>query len=115
MAGFALLALIIGILFAHGYASKQQTIFFNDKENYSQNFLLSVTVYMSFVFVVIGFGLYLGYHAESIFSAIITTLFIVSLTMILSPLVQKLWLNVFLNAFDNTLSTESASDQILIN
>jgi hypothetical protein len=64
MAGFALLILIIAILFAHGYASKQQTIFFNDKEeNYSKSFLLSVTVYMSFIFVVIGFGLYLGYHA----------------------------------------------------
>lgn len=35
--------------------------------------------------------------------------------MILSPLVQKLWLNVFLNGFDKTLSTDTASNQILFN
>jgi hypothetical protein len=58
LSGIILLLLIIGILFAYGYGSTINTGFF-DK---SQNFLVGATLSISFIFVVIGFGLYLGYY-----------------------------------------------------
>jgi hypothetical protein len=58
LSGIILLLLIIGILFAYGFGSTINTGFF-DK---SQNFLVGATLSISFIFVVIGFGLYLGYY-----------------------------------------------------
>lgn len=58
LSGIILLLLIIGILFAYGFGSTINTGFF-DK---SQSFLVGATLSISFIFVVIGFGLYLGYY-----------------------------------------------------
>jgi hypothetical protein len=58
LSGIILLLLIIGILFAYGFGSTINTGFF-DK---TQNFLVGATLSISFIFVVIGFGLYLGYY-----------------------------------------------------
>jgi hypothetical protein len=58
LSGIILLLLIIGILFAYGFGSTINTGFF-DK---SQNFFVGATLSISFIFVVIGFGLYLGYY-----------------------------------------------------
>jgi hypothetical protein len=75
--------------------------------------LVGITLFVSFIFVVIGFGLFLGYYIENMFTSIFTVLFIVSFTVILSPLLQKLWLNIFLNGFNNGLSTSVASYALL--
>jgi len=58
LSGFALLLIIIGSLFAYGFGSSINTGYF-DK---SQNFLVGATLSISLIFVVIGFGLYLGYY-----------------------------------------------------
>lgn len=56
---------------------------------------------MSLVFVVIGFGLLLAYYGESLFSAFVAATYVVSITLIFSPLVQKLCFNVFNSSTSN--------------
>lgn len=68
---------------------------------------------MGCIFVVIGFGLFLGYYIENLFTSFFTVLYVVSITVILSPLLQKLWLNIFLNGFNGGLSSSVASYAVL--
>lgn len=53
----------------------------------------------STVFVVIGFGLLLGYLKKAAFMGIFTAIFTVSITFIISPILQKFWFNVFMTDF----------------
>lgn len=111
LVGICLLAVIIGILFAYGFSSNINIGYFTQ----SQHFSVGITLFLSFIFVVIGFGLFLGYYVENIFTAIFTALYVVSLTVILSPLLQKFWLNIFLNGFNTTLKSSSSNLQVLFN
>jgi hypothetical protein len=106
-----LFTVIIGILFAYGFGSNINTGYFSIQ----QNILVGITLFVSFIFVVIGFGLFLGYYVENLFTSIFTVLYVVSITIILSPLLQKLWLNIFLNGFKNGLDSPSPGYQILFN
>jgi len=46
---------------------------------------------MTLIFIVIGFGLLLAYYGENLFSAFFIAVYITSITVIVSPLVQNLW------------------------
>lgn len=54
---------------------------------------------ISTVFVVIGFGMLLGYLKKAAFTGIFTAVFTVSITFIISPILQKFWFNVFMSDF----------------
>lgn len=58
VAGFGLFIIIVGILFAYGFGSSINTGYFGS----SHHFLVGITLFVSFIFVVIGFGLFLGYY-----------------------------------------------------
>lgn len=60
---------------------------------------------LSAVFTVIGFGLLLAHFNKSTFLAITASLFTVSLTAILSPILSKFWFNIFLGDFTGSAST----------
>lgn len=42
-------------------------------------------------------------------------MYVVSITVIISPLLQKLWLNIFLNGFNDGLNSPTAGFQVLFN
>lgn len=57
---------------------------------------------ISTVFVVLGFGMLLGYLRRAAFTGIFTAIFTVSITFIISPILQKFWYNVFMSDFNGT-------------
>jgi hypothetical protein len=52
------------------------------------------------VFTVIGFGLIFSYFRTATLSGIFISLIIVSLTILISPIFQKFWFNVFIYGFN---------------
>lgn len=52
------------------------------------------------MFIVIGFGLLFSYYKKSTTTALFTTIFTISFTIILSPIFQKFWYNIFITNFD---------------
>lgn len=64
-----------------------------------------VLLVLSTIFTIIGFGLLLTYFNKSTFLAISTSLFTVSFTVILSPILSKFWFNIFLGNFTGGSST----------
>lgn len=60
---------------------------------------------LSAIFTVIGFGLLLTYFNKSTFLAITASLFTVSFTVILSPILSKFWFNIFMGDFTGSAST----------
>lgn len=67
--------------------------------------LLGDLYIVSTIFVVLGFGLILTYFKKGTASALLTVLFIVSYTAILSPILQKFWFNVFITDFQGAAPT----------
>lgn len=63
-----------------------------------QTVLGSIFIF-STVFVVIGFGLLLGYLKKAAFMGIFTAVYTVSITLILSPILQKFWFNIIMTDF----------------
>jgi hypothetical protein len=59
---------------------------------YSQLFIISA------IFTIIGFGLIFFYY-KSTATSIFLSLFVVSFTILISPLIQKFWFNVFISDF----------------
>jgi hypothetical protein len=57
------------------------------------------------IFVVIGFGLLLAYFKRATVMAIATSISVVSATVILSPIFQKFWFNVFITNFRGSTIT----------
>ena len=75
---------------------------------------MGVTFILAAIFTVIGFGLLFSYYIESIFTGIFTALYIVSLTLILSPLLQKFWLNIFIGNFGSITTSTNVNAQVII-
>ncbi len=55
--------------------------------------------FISSIFVVLGFGLVFAYFKTSTLSSVFLSLFIVSFTILLSPILQKFWFNIFIYGF----------------
>lgn len=75
--------------------------------------LLGDLLILGLVFVVIGFGLLLSYYKRASFLAIFASIFTVSLTIIISPILQKFWFNVFITDFQGTAPTPSDPTRLL--
>lgn len=112
--------LLVGVAFAFAFSSTTSTGGYSN----SEQTLYGVTLLLSCLMVVLGFGLLLGYYGQNLMTGIFSALFTVSLTLLLSPLLQKLCLGVFLNGFKGLtadlaptylLYTASPNSQIGIN
>jgi len=51
------------------------------------------------LFVVVGFGMLFSYFKSNSAAGMLASLFTVSITLILSPLLQKLWFNILVGRF----------------
>jgi hypothetical protein len=65
------------------------------------------------IFVVIGFGLLLSYFKRATFSALFTSIVTVSLTVIISPIFEKFWFNVFITNFNGATPTPNDPSRYL--
>lgn len=67
--------------------------------------LLGNLYLLSSIFVVIGFGLLLAYFKKATTSALLTVLFTVSFTILISPICEKFWFNIFITDFNGAQPT----------
>lgn len=65
------------------------------------------------IFTVIGFGLLLMYFKKTSESAIFSSLFIVSFTIIISPIFHKYWYNVLITDFSGTIIKNNDTHYLL--
>jgi hypothetical protein len=100
--GVMLMLFIIGVFFVYGYGTEIRLV--TSAYTSQQISFISQTIYgnlfiLSSIFAVIGFGLLLNFFKSANASGILISLFIVSLTIIVSPFMQKFWFNVFITNF----------------
>lgn len=96
VAGIILLVLQVLFMFIYGFLGQIR--------NKTIQELVINAIYGSYfiftsVFVVLGFGMVFAYFKNNIATGFFTSLFIVSFTMILSPLLQNFWNNTFVSGF----------------
>jgi hypothetical protein len=104
-AGGILLVVMAGVFWIYGFAGEVRnattknlpTTGLTGSQN-TQTVLGNLFV-LTAIFVVIGFGLLLSYFKRATFSALFVSIFTVSLTAIVSPILQKLWFNIFITNF----------------
>jgi len=92
------------MLFAYGFAGKFS--FINGFSSAYETLMLPVYFYMSLFAV--GLGLMLSFYARGTALGLATAIFAIALNIQLSPLLQKLWFNVFIGDFNrNTFGTST--------
>ena len=106
--GVLLLIILAGVYWIYGYTGEVR---FANTEKYPTTGLANTTnprnvqtvlggiFIFSIVFVVIGFGLLLGFLKKAVFMGIFTAIYTVSITFIISPILQKFWFNIFMTDF----------------
>jgi hypothetical protein len=77
--------------------------------NWTSQVIYGKLLVLTGVFTVIGYGLLLAYFKNMSAVALLLSLFIVSFTVITSPLVTKFWFNVFITDFTGTVFTNDVS------
>jgi hypothetical protein len=70
-------------------------------------------IILSGVFTIIGYGMLFAYYKYSMAVSFFVSIFIVSFTVITSPLISKFWYNVFISSFQGTYSTIINPDRFL--
>ena len=86
-----MLLILFGMMWPYGFSSSIDTGYFSISSSTNDNALVGVCLFMTLIFIVIGFGLLLAYYGENLFSAFFIAVYITSITVIVSPLVQNLW------------------------
>lgn len=118
-AGALILLLLAGVLWIYGYAGEIRNA---TTQNYPTTGLtgtpftqtvLGNLYIMASIFVVIGFGLLLSYLKRATFSALFTSIVTVSLTVIVSPIFEKFWFNIFITNFDGASPTPNDPSRFL--
>jgi hypothetical protein len=114
-AGAMVLVIMFGILWVYGWASEVRLT----TTSSSPVSLTSQTIYgnlfiLASVFTVIGFGLLLSYFKNATVTALFTSIFIVSFTIILSPILQKFWFNIFITNFQGGTVASTGPDRFIV-
>jgi hypothetical protein len=101
--GAVILIIMFAVLWIYGWASEvilvtanSPFISFASQSVYGNIFILSA------IFTVIGFGLLLTYFSSATATGLFTSFFIVSFTVIVAPILQKFWFNVFITSFNGS-------------
>jgi hypothetical protein len=117
--GGILLLLMIGFFWIYGFQSQIRNA---QTKNYpttglaatqqTQSILGNLYI-LATIFVVIGFGLLLSYFKKATYSALFMSIFTVSFTIILSPILSKFWFNIFITNFQGKALTPSDPTRFL--
>lgn len=75
--------------------------------------MLGDLLILACIFVVIGFGLLLSYFKRATFSALYISIITVSLTIIVSPIFQKFWFNIFITDFNGATPTPKDPSRLM--
>lgn len=104
-----LLLALFAAFWVYGWAGEVALVQVNTQpNNVTSQVIYGKLLILSGVFTVIGFGLLLAYFKHMGAVALLLSLFVVSFTVIASPLVSKLWFNVFISDFiGKTFSTDN--------
>lgn len=70
--------------------------------NWTSQSIYAKLIVLSAVFTVVGYGLLLAYYKHMSAVALLLSLFVVSFTVIISPLISKFWFNVFMSDFQGS-------------
>jgi len=113
--GGILLVIMFGIFWIYGWGSESTLV----TTSTAPESLGTQTIYgnlfiLSAVFTVIGFGLLFIYFKNSTASALFTSIFIVSFTILISPIFQKFWFNIFITNFHGATPNDSNPDRFYI-
>lgn len=93
-----------GVFWIYGWAGEYHPVSSDSLPvNATTQPLYAGLLILTAIFAVIGFGLLLMYFKKTSESALFSSLFIVSFTMIISPIFQKYWYNVFITDFSGTV------------
>lgn len=105
---------MFGILWIYGWASEYTIVTSSSVPvNLDRQSLFCSLFILTAIFTVIGFGLLFMHFKKMSESAIFTSLFITSLTIITSPFLQKFWYNTFITDFSNSSITLTNSSYLL--
>ena len=101
--GIILITVIFALLWIFGFAGEYRKITANtDPVNFtSQPIFVSIFV-LTCLFSILGFGLLFMYFKKMTESAMFTSLFVVSMSMLLSPMFEKFWYNAFIAGFSGS-------------
>lgn len=108
--GLTLLLVLFAAFWVYGWAGEiKLTQATTQPNNFTSQGIYGKLLILGGVFTVIGFGLLLAYYKHMGAVALLISLFVVSFTVITSPLVSKFWYNVFITDFQGTTITSDNS------
>ena len=103
MSGLAILVILFAAFWLYGWAGEITLILSTSTPvNWTSQSMYAALVALSAVFTIIGFGMLFTYFKHSPASSFFISIFVVSFTIILSPIFSKFWFNVFLTDFTGT-------------
>lgn len=103
MSGLAILVILFAAFWLYGWAGEITIILSTSTPvNWTSQSMYASLIALCAVFTIIGFGMLFTYFKHSPASAFFTSIFVVSFTVILSPIFSKFWFNVFLTDFSGT-------------
>ena len=112
--GIVLLFLLTFLLWIYGFGSEYRLVTSSTfPVNTGTQSIFSSLLTITAMFAVIGFGMLFIYFKKMTESALFSSLFIVSFTMLFSPVLQKFWYNVFVGDFTGATTTLYAYDYFL--
>jgi hypothetical protein len=108
--GIVLLLIITIMLFIFGFASEYRPVNVGSAPvDTSSQPIFGGLLILTAIFTVIGFGMLLMYFKKMTESALFTSLFIVSFTVLLLPMAMKFWYNVFVKDFSGVTTFSTGS------
>ena len=103
--GILLLVIMVFFMIIFGIATEYRII---DTSTYPVNStthpIYAAALIFSSMFAIVGFGMIFMYFKKMTESALFTSIFIVSFSLLFSPLVQKFWFCVFIHGFNNSFN-----------
>lgn len=94
-----LLMFEVGIMFAYGYGSSFSTFTATNPPN-DQSYQIILYTFTA-ILAILGYGLIVAYSENSAIGGLTTTLFVVAISVQLSPLLLSFWYKVF-SGFDGS-------------
>lgn len=106
--------MMAGVVFVYGFVSEYAVVSSTSMPiNFTTLTIFSNLFIVTAIFTVIGFGLLFVHFKRMSESAFFVSLFITSFTIIFSPIIQKLWYNIFITDFGSTTITSSSTASLL--
>jgi hypothetical protein len=110
-----LLLALFAAFWVYGWASEVALVQITTQpNNVTSQAIYGKLLVLSGVFTVIGFGLLLAYFKHMGAVALLMSLFVVSFTVITSPLVSKFWFNVFIGDFTGRTFTTTDPNRFFL-